>query len=134
MRLSKQGVSGTLYVDGINVVSVTLHGQFFSIYSLERLFLGGVPKNFVATRVPVSRFAASLFDVRCNSVDPITGGVLNRSVGVYIIPDEFRPSMMSYTASSLSFSSAFRYARTHFRYSLVSLYGLRKKDRLVVVY
>ena len=74
MRLCKQGVSGTLYVDGINVDSITLHDQLFSIYPLERLFLGGVPENFDATRVPVSRFAASLFDVRCNSVDPITGG------------------------------------------------------------
>lgn len=41
--------------------------------SLERLFLGGVPKDFDAKGVPVSRFAASLFNVPCHSVDSITG-------------------------------------------------------------
>ena len=61
-------------------------------------------------------------------------GVLDRSVGIFMIPDEFRPSLMFYTASSLSFSSAFRYTRSHFRYSHVLLEGLRKKDRLLVVY
>ena len=37
-----------------------MQGSFFYIDSLERLFLGGVPKDFVAKQVPVSRFPASL--------------------------------------------------------------------------
>ena len=74
MRLSKQGLSGTLYVDGISVDSGQLKGSLLYIDSLERLFLGGVPKDFDTKRIPVSRFAASLFSVPCHSVDSISGG------------------------------------------------------------
>lgn len=74
MRLSKQRFVGTLYVDGKSVHSGQLQGELLYINSLERLFLGGVPKDFDAKPVPVSRFAASLFNVPCHSVDPITGG------------------------------------------------------------
>ena len=49
-----------LYVDGKSVDSGQLQGSFLYIDSLERLFLGGVPKDFVAKQVPVSRFPASL--------------------------------------------------------------------------
>lgn len=71
---SKQNQRGELYVDGIKVKSGQSGGDQIYINSLKRLFLGGVPKNFYARRVPVSRFAASLFDARCRSVEPITGG------------------------------------------------------------
>ncbi|CAH3184146.1 unnamed protein product, partial [Porites evermanni] len=54
VRLSKQGVGGTLYVDDIYVTSGQLYRQLFQIYPLERLFLGGVPKDFYAKRVPVA--------------------------------------------------------------------------------
>ena len=74
MRLSKHGVNGKLYVDGKSVDSGQLQGSFLYIDSLERLFLGGVPKDFDTKRVPVSRFAASLFSVPCHGVDSITGG------------------------------------------------------------
>ena len=136
MQLSKKNQRGELYVDGIDVKSGQSSGREIYIDSLKRLFLGGVPENFDARQVPVSRFAASLFDARCRSVEPIAGGggVLNPSIGVFMIPDEFRPSLMFYTAISLSFSSAFLYARSHFRYSHVLFDGLRKKDRLLVVY
>ena len=60
-------------------------------------------------------------------------GLLNRSVRVYMTPDEFRPSLMFYTANSLFFSFAFRHVRSRFRVSRVSLDGLRK-ERLFVVY
>ena len=60
-------------------------------------------------------------------------GLLNRSVRVYMTPDEFRPSLMFYTANSLFFSFAFRHVRSRFRVSRVSLDGLRK-ERLLVVY
>ena len=81
-----------------------------------------------------------LFNVPCHSVDPIAGGgggvggwvVLNRSVGIYMTPDEFRPSLMFYTANSLSFSFSFRHARSRFRVSCVSFDGLRKERLLVV--
>ena len=114
-------------------------GSFLNKDSLEMLFLGGVPKDFVAKQVPVSRFAALLFSVPCHGVDSITVGgwwggvVLNRSVGVYMTPDEFRPSLMFYTANSLSFSFAFRHAHSRIRVSRVWLEGLRK-ERLLVVY
>ena len=129
MRLSKQGVVGTLYVDGKSVDSGQLQGELLYINSLERLFLGGVPKDFDAKGVPVSRFAASLFNVPCHSVDSTTGGgweggggwTINRSVGVYMTQDEFRPSLVIYTANSLSFSFAFRHALSRFRVSRVSL-------------
>ena len=74
MRLSKQGVDGTLYVDGKSVDSGQLTGLLLYINSLERLFLGGVPKDFDTKQVPVSRFAASLSSVPCHGVDSITGG------------------------------------------------------------
>ena len=74
MQLSKQNQRGELYVDGIKVKSGRSGGDQIYINSLKRLFLGGVPKNFYTRRVPVSRFAASLFDARCSSVEPITGG------------------------------------------------------------
>ena len=127
MRLFKPGFVGTLYVDGKSVDSGRLQGQLLYINSLERLFLGGVPKDFDAKGVPVSRFAASLFNVPCHSVDSITvgrwrgGWAINRSVGVYMTPDEFRSSLMFYTANSLSFSFAFRHALSRFRVSRVSL-------------
>ena len=73
MQLSKQNQRGELYVDGLKVKSGQSGGDQIYINSLKRLFLGGVPKNFYARRVPVSRFAASLFDARCRSVEPITG-------------------------------------------------------------
>ena len=143
MRLSKQEVDGTLYVDGKSVDSGQLTGSLLHINSLERLFLGGVPKDFDTKQVPVSRFAASLSSVPCHGVDSITGGgggwqvgvsgLLNRSVGIYMTPDEFRSSLIFYTANSLSFSFAFRHARSRFRVSRVSLDGLRK-ERLLVVY
>ena len=146
MRLSKQGVDGKLYVDDQCVDSGKLKGSLLHIDSLERLFLGGVPKDFDTKRVPVSRFAASLFSVPGHCVDSITGGgwqveggggvgwgLLNRSVRVYMTPDEFRPSLMFFTANSLSFSFAFRHARSRFRVSRVSLDGLRK-ERLLAVY
>ena len=44
-----------------------MQGELLYINSLERLFLGGVPKDFDAKGVPVSRFAASLFNVPCHS-------------------------------------------------------------------
>ena len=126
---------GTLYVDCKSVHSGQLQGDLLYINSLEWLFLGGVPKDFDAKRVPVSGFAASLFNVPCHSVDSITGGVwaMNRSVGVYMTQDEFRPSLMIYTANSLSFSFAFRHVRSRFRVSRVSLDRLGK-ERLLVVY
>ena len=74
MRLSKQEVDGTLYVDGKSVDSGQLTGSLLHINSLERLFLGGVPKDFDTKQVPVSRFAASLSSVPCHGVDSITGG------------------------------------------------------------
>ena len=79
-------------------------------------------------------FAAPLFDARYNSVDPITGGYQTGRLGVFMIPDEIRPSLMFYTASSVSFCSAFHYPRSHFRYSRISLDVLSKKYRLLVVY
>ena len=74
MQLSKQKKEGKLHVDGIEVTSGQSGGNQIYIDSLKRLFLGGVPKNFYARRVPVSRFAVSLFDARCHSVEPIAGG------------------------------------------------------------
>lgn len=76
MRLSKYG-DGKV---GVKVDSIESHGQLYNIYPLERLFLGGVSKDFDAKLVPVSRFVALLFNVPCHSVNPI-----NRLVGVYMI-------------------------------------------------
>ena len=47
---------------GITVDSIKWHGHFVNIDPLERLFLGGVPKDFDAKPVPVSRFA---FAIQC---------------------------------------------------------------------
>ena len=77
MRLYKHG-DGEV---GVKVDSIESHGQFYNIYPLDRLFLGGVPKDFDAKPVPVSRFAASLFNVPCHSVDQITGGGGRGGVG-----------------------------------------------------
>lgn len=74
MWLSRQRVDGTLYVDGIEVDSGKASGSPTYINSLERFFLGGVPEEFDAKRVPVSRIAVSLFDTPCLSLDLITGG------------------------------------------------------------
>ena len=74
MWLSRQRKDGTLYVDGIAVDSGRATGSPTYINSLERLLLGGVPLLFDAKRVPVSRIAASLFDIPCLRVYPITGG------------------------------------------------------------
>ncbi|XP_073239913.1 laminin subunit alpha-4-like [Porites lutea] len=54
VRLSKQGVDGTLYVDCKSVDSGQLQGELLYINPLERLFLGGVPKDFDAKGVPVA--------------------------------------------------------------------------------
>ena len=77
MRLYKHG-DGEV---GVKVDSIESHGQFYNIYPLDSLFLGGVPKDFDAKPVPVSRFAASLFNVPCHSVDQITGGGGRGGVG-----------------------------------------------------
>ncbi|KAM7425322.1 Laminin Domain II [Porites harrisoni] len=50
--LSRQKVDGTLYVDGIEVDSGKASGSPTYINSLERFFLGGVPEEFDAKRVP----------------------------------------------------------------------------------
>ena len=50
----RNGVDGTLYVDGIEVASGKASGSPTSINDLKVLHLGGTPEGFDAKRVPVS--------------------------------------------------------------------------------
>lgn len=56
VRLIRNQVNGTLYIDNKEIKSGQADGKSSSIDGIEKFYLGGIPEQLKTRRIPVSRY------------------------------------------------------------------------------